>query len=261
MEKSCPRCEKLVESSDKTCDACGLEFPPALAPKCPGCGRGVHPENDMCGYCGLEFRAPKLAEPASTSTTFSFTLSSAMWPVLGLVLIGAYLKNREALNPLTSSLRSAPSATAGKAKRQADESPASEAHRPRIAHLLPTDVPEAGGFQIEGGLFDVLTGAAVSEATIVFHNPDPNDYYGAVTDDRGRYHAYLAAATAGYIITIQAPKYRPIYVIDWTPSIRSLDAATRRFIMADLLSTNPQPEHIFGLPDSQMGKSFAIVPR
>jgi hypothetical protein len=184
-----------------------------------------------------------------------------VWPIIGLILIGAYLKNRDALNPLTSSLQSAPASVSRKAQGADDYSAPSESRRAPVSHLLPTDVPEAEGFSLEGDLFNILTGEAVADATIVFHNPDTNDYYGAQTDDRGRYHAYLGAVSAGYIISIQAEGYRSVYVADWTPSIRELDKNTRRFIVVDLLGSQPQPEHIFGLPDGALKKSFTVIPK
>lgn len=258
MDKSCPRCEKLVDYSDKSCDACGLEFPQAPPPKCPGCNRTVHPTSETCGFCGLELKAPVSGDSGRTAT-INISFSALMWPALGVLLFITY-GNREKFMSImrssrpsvVSSQRSLPGRGAQPSDDFSDDAP---------VRVLPTSVKTLDAFKVEGEIYDILTLNPISGASILFKNMDSNEIYGAETNSSGRYHAWLEPDTAGYVVTIEHDDYSAIYMEDWTPSLKMLKGPSRRYVILDIAENPPQKVHIFGMSDQKLTKNFAVVPR
>ena len=258
MDKSCPRCEKRVEYTDVTCDACGLEFPQAPPPKCPGCNRTVHPDSDSCGFCGLELRAPSSGDSSRTAT-INISFSTLMWPALAVLLFVVY-GNRDKITKLI--IPSGPGVVRAQgAASGSDADLFDDFSDDAIGQVMPTSAKMLEAFKVEGEIYDIRTLEPIGGASILFKNMDSNEFFGAETNSSGRYSAWLEPDVAGYIVTIAHNDYSTIYMEDCTPSLRLLPAHSRRYVIIDIIENPPQKTHIFGMQDQELTKSFAVVPR
>lgn len=255
MEKICPRCAKAVDAGDSICDACGMELLIQHDPRCPGCGQIVRPGRDMCSNCGLELEiTPDV--PAAGGTTYKISLSTLLVPLVAVLVVGGILRGRKEQAPKAPYQPPVAAVTAGAGEGPYEDDPAAGSS----SHVKSAAVKIPDAFLLKGSVFDIQTLKPVMQPTLVFHNPNSNEYFGAYADAQGRYQAWLKAVTGGYIVTLQHANYQETYTADWAPSIRTLSEVQRRFVIGDLLANPPKPLHLYGLPDAKIEKDFGMIP-
>ncbi len=206
---------------------------------CPCCLHKIKvaPLQEKCEYCDYEFKPQlpvEIAKRRSSTGAFVYALIGAALLVAVYHAPDLYVRYKinkhDALKGLEDS----------------------------IHQIQNTDERGRDKSLVWGRIFDVRTLEPVRQATIVYKDPQTDTYYGAFTDKEGLYRAWLPAAEQGFHVSIHHPYYAPAYMSDWTPSLATLNSATRENIAENLLHQPQTEEWIITNPGVHVSKDYAL---